>query len=62
MSTPKAPNLAVLPIADEAARPQILQPSGWPLPKGYANGMAADGRIVRDRRRDRLEHPWSFAA
>ena len=46
MSTPKAPNLAVLPIADEAARPQILQPSGWPLPKGYANGMAADGRIV----------------
>ncbi len=25
---------------------QILQPSGWPMPKGYANGMAADGRIV----------------
>ena len=25
---------------------QILQPSGWPAPKGYANGMAADGRIV----------------
>src|SRR5207237_6696019 len=20
--------------------------SGWPMPKGYANGMAADGRIV----------------
>jgi enamine deaminase RidA (YjgF/YER057c/UK114 family) len=46
VSTPKAPNLAVLPIADEAARPQILQPSGWPLPKGYANGIAAEGRIV----------------
>ena len=46
MSTPKAPNLAVLPMADNetsAARPQILQPSGWPAPKGYANGMAADG-------------------
>src|ERR1700679_3355206 len=28
------------------AGPQILQPSGWPMPKGYANGMAADGRIV----------------
>src|SRR3984885_5999218 len=28
------------------AGPQILQPSGWPAPKGYANGMAADGRIV----------------
>lgn len=26
--------------------PQILQPAGWPMPKGYANGMAADGRIV----------------
>jgi enamine deaminase RidA (YjgF/YER057c/UK114 family) len=23
-----------------------LQPSGWPAPKGYANGMAVDGRIV----------------
>jgi enamine deaminase RidA (YjgF/YER057c/UK114 family) len=29
---------------DEGA--QVLQPSGWPMPKGYANGMAADGRIV----------------
>jgi enamine deaminase RidA (YjgF/YER057c/UK114 family) len=47
VSTPKAP-AAVLPIAkgEEAARPQILQPSGWPVPKGYANGVAADGRIV----------------
>jgi enamine deaminase RidA (YjgF/YER057c/UK114 family) len=26
--------------------PRVLQPSGWPMPKGYANGMAADGRIV----------------
>jgi enamine deaminase RidA (YjgF/YER057c/UK114 family) len=24
----------------------VLQPSGWPVPKGYANGMSADGRIV----------------
>jgi enamine deaminase RidA (YjgF/YER057c/UK114 family) len=23
-----------------------LQPAGWPRPKGYANGIAADGRIV----------------
>jgi enamine deaminase RidA (YjgF/YER057c/UK114 family) len=49
VSTPKAPNLAVLPMADNeasVARPQILQPSGWPTPKGYANGVAADGRIV----------------
>jgi len=25
---------------------KILQPSGWPRPKGYANGLAARGRIV----------------
>lgn len=25
---------------------QVLQPSGWPQPKGYANGMMADGRYV----------------
>jgi enamine deaminase RidA (YjgF/YER057c/UK114 family) len=29
-----------------AAGLQVLQPSGWPAPKGYANGMAADGRLV----------------
>jgi enamine deaminase RidA (YjgF/YER057c/UK114 family) len=49
VSTSKGPTLAVLPLAkgDGAADgPQILQPSGWPMPKGYANGMAADGRLV----------------
>jgi enamine deaminase RidA (YjgF/YER057c/UK114 family) len=49
VSTPKGPTLAVLPAArDEASQggAQILQPSGWPMPKGYANGMAADGRLV----------------
>ena len=25
---------------------KILQPPGWPRPKGYANGMAARGRLV----------------
>jgi enamine deaminase RidA (YjgF/YER057c/UK114 family) len=47
--TPKGPQLAVLPTAagdDTASGAQVLQPSGWPMPKGYANGMAADGRIV----------------
>ena len=24
----------------------VLQPPGWPRPKGYANGMAGEGRIV----------------
>jgi len=48
VSTPKGPTLAVLPGSknDTSGAAQILQPSGWPAPKGYANGMAADGRIV----------------
>jgi enamine deaminase RidA (YjgF/YER057c/UK114 family) len=49
VSTPKGPTLAVVPAAKGealAAGPQLLQPSGWPAPKGYANGMAADGRLV----------------
>lgn len=25
---------------------QILQPAGWPRPKGYSNGIAARGRLV----------------
>jgi enamine deaminase RidA (YjgF/YER057c/UK114 family) len=48
VSTQKGPTLAVLPVGkDGASAPiKILQPSGWPMPKGYANGMAADGRII----------------
>jgi len=49
VSTSKRPMAAVLPLADgeaSAAAQRILQPSGWPAPKGYANGMAADGRLV----------------
>ncbi len=43
MSTTDAPDLAMRSPAGTA---RILQPSGWPVPKGYANGMVADGRIV----------------
>ncbi|UWU90908.1 RidA family protein [Bradyrhizobium sp. CB1015] len=25
---------------------QLLQPSGWPQPKGYANGVMAEGRLI----------------
>jgi enamine deaminase RidA (YjgF/YER057c/UK114 family) len=25
---------------------QALQPPGWPRPRGYANGVAAEGRLV----------------
>jgi enamine deaminase RidA (YjgF/YER057c/UK114 family) len=24
----------------------VLQPPGWPFPKGYVNGMLAEGRVV----------------
>jgi enamine deaminase RidA (YjgF/YER057c/UK114 family) len=42
-----APDLITRPTAKDGARTaRVLQPSGWPAPKGYANGMAADGRIV----------------
>lgn len=44
MSTTDASSLAARSEVSEAA--QILQPSGWPAPKGYANGIAAYGRIV----------------
>jgi enamine deaminase RidA (YjgF/YER057c/UK114 family) len=33
-------------LMEDDDRPVTLQPSGWPKPKGYANGMAAEGRIV----------------
>lgn len=26
--------------------PSAIQPDGWPTPKGYANGMVAEGRML----------------
>ncbi len=36
------------PLADDpdGEYPRVLHPRGWPVPKGYANGMTAQGRIV----------------
>ena len=31
---------------EDEAGVRALQPSGWPMPKGYANGMTAEGRLV----------------
>ncbi len=31
---------------DERQRMEILQPPGWMRPRGYANGVAAKGRMV----------------
>jgi enamine deaminase RidA (YjgF/YER057c/UK114 family) len=30
----------------ESGLPTVLQPPGWPKPKGYANGMLAEGRVA----------------
>src|SRR2546430_14030164 len=48
VTAPKGPTLSVVPnpkTDTSSSGPQVLQPSGWPMPKGYANGMAADGRL-----------------
>ena len=46
-ATPKTACLNTAAPSDSSpSGPQVLQPSGWPVPKGYANGMAADGRLV----------------
>ena len=53
VSMPKGPTLAVLPMTQDEtspAGPRILQPSGWPAPKGYANGMTATYRRILSRR------------
>src|ERR1700751_5068876 len=46
VSTADAPSLAIGAGAKKSESAQVLQPSGWPMPKGYANGMAAEGRII----------------
>lgn len=49
MNLPKSQHAAVAQVTkDQNAHggSQILQPSGWPAPKGYANGMTAEGRLV----------------
>ena len=44
MNVSKGQASAVRPEDETGVR--ILQPSGWPMPKGYANGMTAEGRLV----------------
>ena len=36
----------LIAAAEPEDGPRALQPKGWPMPKGYANGMTAEGRIV----------------
>ena len=44
MNPSKGPASAVRSESETGVR--VLQPSGWPTPKGYANGMTAEGRLV----------------
>lgn len=48
MSSLQEKGVPVLEAAGQprGGSPQRLQPSGWPQPKGYANGMMAEGRLV----------------
>jgi enamine deaminase RidA (YjgF/YER057c/UK114 family) len=49
VSTQQGPALAVLPATTgetSNGRPKVLLPAGWPMPRGYANGMTAEGRVV----------------
>ena len=49
MNLPKGQHAVVAPVTKDRnapGGPQILQPGGWPAPKGYANGMTAEGRLV----------------
>jgi enamine deaminase RidA (YjgF/YER057c/UK114 family) len=34
------------PAPDRRARHTVLQPAGWPRPKGYANGIKARGETI----------------
>ena len=44
MNSSKAQASAVRTENETGVR--TLQPTGWPTPKGYANGMTAEGRLV----------------
>ena len=46
MTNMRASGFAICNSVEETVRPQILQPPGWPQPKGYANGMMAEGKLV----------------
>jgi enamine deaminase RidA (YjgF/YER057c/UK114 family) len=42
-----APNIiSPAGMTDDDELPRALNPSGWPQPRGYANGMVARGRVI----------------
>jgi enamine deaminase RidA (YjgF/YER057c/UK114 family) len=43
---PQKPTVIPGPAPAEEAQSKSLNPQGWPRPKGYAHGMAGEGRVV----------------
>ena len=46
VSPPNKPIVVPALVPEDEAGPKSLNPRGWPRPKGYANGMTAQGRVV----------------
>jgi enamine deaminase RidA (YjgF/YER057c/UK114 family) len=46
VSPPNKPIVVPALVPEDEAGPKSLNPKGWPRPKGYANGMTAQGRVV----------------
>ena len=46
MTPPVKPAMPPDDMLGDETSPMSLNPQGWPRPKGYANGMAAQGRVV----------------
>jgi enamine deaminase RidA (YjgF/YER057c/UK114 family) len=38
--------MSIAPFPGRSAGISLLQPAGWAVPKGYANGMAARGTVI----------------
>lgn len=47
MTGTKGPELQAVTTTQAApSSARVLLPQGWPVPKGYSNGMVADGQLV----------------
>jgi enamine deaminase RidA (YjgF/YER057c/UK114 family) len=40
------PAMSAMATSDPSGGPEILNPKNWPVPKGYSNGMMAEGKLL----------------
>lgn len=40
------PAMSMMDPSDPSGVPEILHPKNWPVPKGYSNGMMAEGKLL----------------